>query len=103
MTPAALPPADILNASRALPGTAARGTDTIDAAAKEFEAVFVNQMLESMWAGVGTNGTFLGGHGEAVTRSLLNAEYGKAIAASGGIGIADAVRAELLRMQEART
>ncbi len=69
-------------------------------AAEEFEAVFISQMLAPMFEGLETDELFGGGPGEDVYRSILVEEYGKAIARSGGIGIADAVQREILRLQE---
>jgi Rod binding domain-containing protein len=54
-----------------------------------------------MFAGIKTDGLFGGGAGEDTYRGLLNQEYGKAIARSGGIGLADTVTREILKMQEA--
>jgi Rod binding domain-containing protein len=69
-------------------------------AAEEFEAVFISQMLAPMFEGLETDELFGGGPGEDIYRSILVEEYGKAIARSGGIGIADAVQREILRLQE---
>lgn len=77
----------------------ARATET----AREFEAFFVSSMLESMFAGIRTDGYFGGGQGEDVFRSLLLQEYGRTIAQHGGIGIADHVQREMLRLQEDQT
>lgn len=68
--------------------------------AEEFEAVFLSQMLGHMFAGVETDGMFGGGEAEQVYRSLLVDEYGKAMSRSGGIGIADQVMSEILKVQE---
>ncbi len=73
--------------------------DKIDHAAKDFEAVFISQMLTHMWSGVKTDGPFGGGHAEEVYRSMLIEEYGKVIAEQGGLGVSDALRAELINMQ----
>ena len=73
------------------------------AAAVEFEQVFIAQMLEQMFAGVPTDGIFGGGNGESIFRSLLNNEYAKLIGRSGGVGIADAVYREIIRLQESET
>lgn len=73
-----------------------------EAAAQEFEAVFIGQMVGAMFEGVKTDGPFGGGHAESMFRSLLTDEYSKAIVDRGGIGIADSVKAELLRMQEGK-
>lgn len=79
---------------------ATRDPEAARAAAREFESVFLGQMLEHMFAGVRTDGLFGGGHGETVYRSLLLTEHGRSIARSGGIGVADHVMAEILRLQE---
>lgn len=68
--------------------------------AQDFEAFFLTQMLEQMTADIATDGMFGGGNGEKVYRSLLNQEYGKAIAAQGGVGIAPMVMRDILAMQE---
>ncbi len=68
--------------------------------AEEFEAVFLGQVLKPMFATVRTDGPFGGGFGEDMWRSLQVDEFGKAIARSGGIGIADAVLRQILEMQE---
>ena len=43
-----------------------------------------------------------GGHGEEVFRSMLLQEYGKTIAQSGSLGIANHVKQEMLKLQEAK-
>jgi Rod binding domain-containing protein len=70
------------------------------AAAKEFEAIFVAQMLQHMFAGIETDGPFGGGRGEEVFRSQMIDHYGQMIADSGGIGITDALTREILSLQE---
>ncbi len=77
-----------------------RRQDQTRRAAEEFEALFLSQMLEPMFEGLQTEGPFGGGAGEQIYRSLMVQEYGKAIAASGGVGIADAVQREILKLQE---
>ena len=78
-------------------------TQELRRAAEEFEAVFLAQMLAPMFEIAKTDGLFGGGPGEDVYRSMMVEEYGKAIARSGGVGIADHVERELLRIQEAST
>lgn len=70
------------------------------AAAQEFEAFFLSQVLQSMFEGIKTDGMFGGGPAETAMRPLLLQEYGKLIAERGGIGLADAVMRELLITQE---
>lgn len=73
------------------------------AAAVEFEQFFIAQMLDHMFSGIPTDGPFGGGNGESIFRSLLNNEYAKIIGRAGGIGIADVVQKEILRLQESET
>ena len=70
-------------------------------AAKDFEAVFISQFVSSMFEGIKTDGMFGGGQGEEMFRSLMVDEYGKQIAAQGGMGLAAAVTRQLLSHQEA--
>lgn len=69
-------------------------------AGEEFESMFLGQMLSHMFAGIETNETFGGGHGETMMRSMLVDEYAKEMTRAGGIGIADAVTREILKVQE---
>lgn len=71
------------------------------AAAQDFEAQFISTMTQSMFAGIKANGPFEGGQGEDMFRSLLVDQYGTKISQSGGIGIADSIYSEILKMQEA--
>ncbi|WP_417586038.1 rod-binding protein [Nitrincola sp.] len=69
-------------------------------AGNEFESMFLGQMLSHMFEGIQTNELFGGGHGETMMRSMLVEEYAKEMNRAGGIGIADAVTREILRIQE---
>ncbi len=69
-------------------------------AAEEFEAFFLSQVFDSMFKGIKSDGIFGGGHGEDIFRPMLMQEYGKLLAARGGIGLADAITRELLITQE---
>ncbi len=71
-------------------------------AAKGFEGFFIGQMLQHMWTDLDVNPEFGGGHGEEVWRSMLIDEYGKNIAKSGRLGIADNVMKVMLQAQEQR-
>ena len=70
------------------------------ATAEEFEAVFLAQMMSHMFAGISTDGPFSGGQAEQVYRSMMMNEYGRIATASGGLGIADQVMSEILKLQE---
>ena len=70
--------------------------------AKDFEAVFLTEMLKPMFEGLEVDGMFGGGKGEEVFRGMILDEYGKILADKGGIGLADNIKAELLKLQEAQ-
>ncbi len=74
--------------------------DKIREKAKEFEAVFISQMLSPMFEGIEVDDNFGGGHAEKMFRGMQVTEMAKAISEGGGIGIADAIVKEMLKMQE---
>ena len=80
--------------------SALQNKDSAKEAAQDFEAFFLSRMCESMFEGVSTEGIFGGGHAEKVYRSLLLDEYGKAMAKTGTVGVADYVMKSILDMQE---
>ncbi|MFP4386387.1 MAG: rod-binding protein [Alphaproteobacteria bacterium] len=75
----------------------------IKAAAQDFEAVFIAQMLKPMFAGIETNTMFGGGKGEEIFRDLMIEEYGKAIAARDATGIQSHVMDKLIEIQAQHT
>lgn len=77
----------------------ARKLEQINEKAVEFEALFIAEMMKPMFEGISTEAPFGGGKGEEIFRGMLLQEYGKSLANSGGIGIADAVKQELIRTQ----
>ncbi len=71
--------------------------------AQDFEAMALGQLLQPMFNTVDTSkGLFGGGVGEATWKPMLVDEMAKSMARAGGIGIADAVFKEMLRMQAAK-
>jgi peptidoglycan hydrolase FlgJ len=92
--------ADMAVQPRSLPKTASTPAEAMRVG-REFESVFVGEMLKEMFSGVKTDGWFGGGEGEEMFRSLLLDSYGKMLANHGrGVGIAQAVAQTLLRTQE---
>ena len=72
----------------------------IEATAREFEAQFLGVMFQQMFAGVGEGaGLFGGGPGEAMFKSFLTDAMAKKMTDGGGIGIANAVGREMLKLQ----
>jgi flagellar protein FlgJ len=94
----AIPP----TAPRAAPLPHAAPGDVAGArkAAEEFAAFFFSQSLESVFGAMSSDKMFGGGSGEDVYKSLLTQEYGKIIARTGGLGIADAVQRDIVHLQE---
>ena len=76
-------------------------------AAKDFEAVFLNEMIKPMFDGVNGDGqdkdpALGGGSEQDIYQSMLVDKVSAGIANSGGIGIAKDVEKELLKLQEAK-
>jgi peptidoglycan hydrolase FlgJ len=80
-------------------GTTLNATQ-VKKSAEDFEAFFISQFVETMLSGIKTDGPFGGGNAEGIYRSMMAQEYGKSIAASGGLGIADSVQKAMIQMQE---
>jgi flagellar protein FlgJ len=72
-----------------------------DAAAKEYESIFISQFLGSMFSGIKSDGMTGGGEGEEMFRSLMINEYGKSFQQQGGFGLAAQMKTELLKHQQA--
>jgi len=85
-----------------LPAVPGAGTKKIDSASKDFESVFISQMLETAFDTVPTDGPMGGGLGENIFRSMMIQNIGKDMAKQGGIGLAPNIRTELLRLQEGK-
>jgi Rod binding domain-containing protein len=68
--------------------------------AQSFEAYFLSQFVDRMFQGIPKDSLSGSGNGEEIFRTLLSQEYGKAMAAHGGVGIADQVYREILKTQE---
>lgn len=68
-------------------------------AASEFEAVFLSQVLATMTQELGGAGSVAGDGGD-VYQDMFNKEVAKMISRSGGIGVADTILQEMLKLQE---
>jgi Rod binding domain-containing protein len=84
---------------RAKAGLTQAKKDQIDGAAKDFEAMFISQMLGAMFDSVPTDPEFGGGEAEDTWKGLMIDEYGKQIVKAGGIGISDDIKAKMIEMQ----
>ena len=79
------------------PGTSAR-PDALRATAQEFEAIFLAQVLAHLNPAPAGDGPGSGDHG--LFHEMFNEEMAKLISRSGGVGVADAVLREMLKLQE---
>jgi Rod binding domain-containing protein len=66
--------------------------------AKAFESNVLSTLMQSLFEGVG-GGEFSGGQGEAQFKSLLVDAFAKQTVKAGGLGVADQVAREMLKMQ----
>lgn len=82
---------------------ASKNMQRIESSAREFEAVFIAEMMKPMFEGIEVDKTFGGGKGEEIFRSMMVQEYGKEIASLDIIGIQNQVKSKLIDMQAART
>ena len=72
----------------------------IDAAARDFESMFIAQMLQPMFENVGNDDVFGGGEAEETWKGMMIEQYGKKLSDAGGLGLSDAIRAAMIQMQE---
>ncbi len=78
-------------------------TAKLHRAAEDFTAVALNELLKPMFETTdGSDGMFGGGDGERAFRPMLVSEVAKQIARGGGLGLAEPVYQQMLRLQEAR-
>lgn len=87
-------------ASRLEAARASQSPDGAREAAKSFEAVFLTQIVDAMFTGVDTDGYFGGGSAEKIWRGFLVEHIADAFAERGGVGIADAVMAQIIQLSE---
>ncbi len=87
--------------SNAAPGkTMPRNAAGIAKVAEDFEAFFAGLVFDEMSSDIEPDPITGGAEGEAMFKSLLNQEFGKSIARTHALGIADVVQRQLLQYQE---
>lgn len=82
------------------PQVAVQGDEKAREVSKQFESIFLMQVLENMSSGVEGDPLFSGGAGDKIYRSMFNEQTAGAIARQGGVGIADSIYRSILQMQE---
>jgi Rod binding domain-containing protein len=73
--------------------------EQIEKTSKEFESSFLSVMLSQMFKGTEAEAPFNGGQGEQAFKSFLTDAIAKQVVKSGGIGVADTVAKEMLKLQ----
>jgi peptidoglycan hydrolase FlgJ len=92
-TPMVMPP------EPALPTATPLQRRAISETAQTFEGQLLGILMQPMFDGLATDGPFGGGAGESTYRGFLVEAISKQVAKSGGVGLADPVAREMLKMQ----
>lgn len=72
------------------------------AQAEELEGVFLNTLMKEMFSSLHSDSDAMGGgFGEDTWRGMQAEQMADAVAKAGGIGLADSLMADLLKLQEA--
>lgn len=71
-------------------------------AASDFEAMTLDQMLQPMFATVGSDQMFGGGDAEKTLAPMLVTEMAKLMEARGGLGLSQSIGAKMTEMQETK-
>ncbi len=75
---------------------------TIKQQAKDLEGVFLNTLMKEVFSSIKTDDkSFGGGFAEETWRGMQAEQYANAMAENGGIGLADQLIGDLMKLQEA--
>lgn len=99
MSPLAVSPDLLREGAPARPGQT-QNLEAMRRTAEAFEASFLSQMMKPMFEGLSTEAPFGGGAGEAAWRGFLVDAMAQQTVKSGGVGLADSVLAQMIKMQE---
>lgn len=72
-------------------------------AAQDFEALFINQLLQSMRRTVGKSGLLGDAPGKDVYQSLFDREISRKLAQQGGLGLGNTMVQKILEKEKGRT
>lgn len=82
--------------------TATPGYERLHKQAVELEGVFLNTLMKEMFSSIDTDeNSFGGGFAEETWRGMQAEQFANVVAEKGGIGLADQMMGDLLRLQEA--
>ncbi len=78
------------------------GYERLHKQAVELEGVFLNTLMKEMFSSIDTDeNAFGGGFAEETWRGMQAEQFANVLAEKGGIGLADQLVSDLLRLQEA--
>ena len=78
------------------------GYERLHKQAVELEGVFLNTLMKEMFSSIETSeDSFGGGFAEETWRGMQAEQFATALAEKGGVGLADQLMSDLLRLQEA--
>lgn len=72
----------------------------LEQACRDFESLFVHQMMKQMRRTVPQDGLFSGGSAEKMVASMLDGEIAKTVSEQRGIGLAPALIRQLVELSE---
>ena len=82
--------------------TSAPGYEKLHKQAVELEGVFLNTLMKEMFSSIDSDeNSFGGGFAEETWRGMQAEQVANSLAEQGGIGLADQLMSDLLRLQEA--
>jgi peptidoglycan hydrolase FlgJ len=82
--------------------TSTPGYERLHKQAVELEGVFLNTLMKEMFSSIETSeDSFGGGFAEETWRGMQAEQFATALAEKGGVGLADQLMSDLLRLQEA--
>lgn len=82
--------------------TSTPGYEKLRKQAVDLEGVFLNTLMKEMFSSIKTDeASFGGGFAEETWRGMQAEQFSNALAETGGIGLADQLMGDLLRLQEA--
>ncbi len=91
---------DALKSEVASTNISDKSSEEIKKASKDFEAMLLGQMLDSMWETVPKNEMFGGGREEEYFRDMFTEEISKEISNGSGLGIQNIVQTELEKREK---
>lgn len=81
--------------------TSTPGYERLHKQAVELEGVFLNTLMKEMFSSIDTDeNAFGGGFAEETWRGMQAEQFANVLAEKGGIGLADQLVSDLLRLQE---